>query len=187
MACGPQFSELIYGAADQTGMILLLGVSLLAVIAYNYLTEMLTALRMVRVASVVQLFNAMVFALLSVGLVFGWRCDAAAIVAAYALSGVLLIGPALLLVPPHMAADSRAGRAAGPERLVGQAGAVRDVGMAMNLLYNLVSVVDRFMIIHYAPTAEPLALVGYYHSSQVVPSLMVSVGRADRRHLAAAI
>ena len=168
-------SELIYGTPDHTGMVILLAVSMLAVIAYNYLTEMLTALRMVRVASVVQLVNTVLFALLSVGLVFGWRCDAAAIVIAYALSAVLLIGPALLWfrktwrqIPEPVEALSQGGLWG---KLVPFAMSV----WAVNLLYNLVGVVDRYMIVHYAPTAEPLALVGDYHSSQVVPMLMVSV------------
>ena len=149
--------------------------SLLAVIAYNYLTEMLTALRMVRVASVVQLVNTVLFALLSVGLVFGWRCDAAAIVVAYALSAALLVGPALFWfrrtwrqIPEPVEPLSHGGLWG---KLVPFAMSV----WAVNLLYNLVGVVDRYMIIHYAPAAEPLALVGDYHSSQVVPMLMVSV------------
>lgn len=168
-------SELIYGTPHHTGMVLLLAVSMLAVIAYNYLTEMLTALRMVRVASVVQLVNTVLFALLSVGLVFGWRCDAAAIVMAYALAAALLIGPALFWfrrtwrqIPEPVEPLSHGGLWG---KLVPFAMSV----WAVNLLYNLVGVVDRYMIIHYAPTAEPLALVGDYHSSQVVPMLMVSV------------
>jgi polysaccharide transporter, PST family len=168
-------SELIYGTPDHTGMVVLLAVSMLGVIAYNYLTEMLTALRMVRVASVVQLVNTVLFALLSVALVFGWRCDAAAIVVAYALSAVLLIGPALFWfrrtwrqIPEPVESLSHSGLWG---KLVPFAMSV----WAVNLLYNLVGVVDRYMIVHYSPTAEPLALVGDYHSSQVVPMLMVSV------------
>ena len=45
----------------------------------------------------------------------------------------------------------------------------------VNLLYNLVGVVDRYMMMHFAPTSDPLTLVGHYHSSQIVPMLMVSM------------
>ncbi|HEX4000466.1 MAG TPA: lipopolysaccharide biosynthesis protein [Pirellulales bacterium] len=168
-------SELIYGTPNHTGMVVLLAMSLLTVIAYNYLTEMLTALRMVRVASIVQLVNTVLFAVLSVALVFGWQCDAAAIVAAYALSAAILIGPILVWfrrtwrqIPEPV---ERLSHSALWGKLVPFAMSV----WAVNLLYNLVGVVDRYMIVHYAPAAEPLALVGDYHSSQVVPMLMVSV------------
>ena len=128
-------------------MVMLLAVSMMAVIAYNYLTEMLTALRMVRVASIVQLVNTVLFALLSVGLVFGWRCDAAAIVMAYALSAALLIGPALFWfrrtwrqIPEPVEPLSHGGLWG---KLVPFAMSV----WAVNLLYNLVGVVDRYMIV----------------------------------------
>ena len=46
-----------------------------------------------------------------------------------------------------------------------------------NLLSNLFIVSDRYMIIHFAPAGseERLALVGQYHSSRVVPLLLVSI------------
>jgi O-antigen/teichoic acid export membrane protein len=169
------FSELIFGVADQTDMVLLLGVGLVCVVAYNFVTEMLTALRMVRVVSVVQFFNAVAFALLSVGFVFGWRRDASAIVAAYAGSSALLVVPTLFwfrrtwrqMPEPAILLSYRELGA----KLIPFAVSV----WIMNLLYNLVGLVDRYMIIHYARTSDPLALVGYYHSSLVVPALMISM------------
>ena len=44
-----------------------------------------------------------------------------------------------------------------------------------NLLYNLFDVVDRYMIVHTARVADPLAEVGNYHSSRIVPLLLVSI------------
>ena len=168
-------SELIYGADNQTGMVTLLAVSLLAVIAYNYLTEMLTALRMVRVASVVQLLSAIAFALLSVGLVFGWRCDASAVVIAYALSCLLLVGPTWIWFRRAWRSIPEPALSLAPIGLWGKLIPFALSIWAVNLLYNLVGVVDRYMIIHYSPSADPLALVGHYHSAQVVPMLMVSL------------
>jgi len=168
-------SQLIYGADNQTGMVILLAVSLLAVIAYNYLTEMLTALRMVRVASVVQLLSAIAFALLSVGFVFGWRCDAAAVVTAYALSCLLLVGPTWIWFRRAWRTIPEPASRLAPSGLWAKLIPFAMSIWAVNLLYNLVGVVDRYMIIHYSPAADPLALVGHYHSAQVVPMLMVSL------------
>ena len=169
------FSELIYGVPDQTDMVLLLGVSLVAVVAYNFLTEMLTALRMVRVVSIVQFFNAVAFALLSVGLVFGWRRDAHAIVAAYALSSLLLVVPTLYWFRKTWRCIPEPTETLAHRDMWGKLLPFAASVWMMNLLYNLVGVVDRYMIIHYAPAPDPLTLVGYYHSSQVVPALMVSM------------
>ncbi|HEY2827860.1 MAG TPA: glycosyltransferase, partial [Pirellulales bacterium] len=44
-----------------------------------------------------------------------------------------------------------------------------------NLLYNLFDVADRYMIVHTSKVANPLAVVGAYHSSRIVPLLLVSV------------
>ena len=87
-------SELIFATPDQTGMVLLLSVSLLALVAYNFLTDVLTAMRMVRVTSVVQFVSGLLFALFSIALLLGWRQNAAAIVIAYAGSCGLAPGSA---------------------------------------------------------------------------------------------
>jgi PST family polysaccharide transporter len=173
--CRTAMSELIYGTPNHGDMVVLLAVSLMTVIAYNYLTEMLTALRMVRVASIVQLINTVLFAIFSVALVFGWRCNAAAIVVAYALSSITMAVPVLIWfrgtwrqIPEPIEPLTHS---ALWNKLVPFALSV----WAVNLLYNLVGVVDRYMMVHYANTSDPLALVGDYHSSQVVPMLMVSV------------
>jgi len=49
--------------------------------------------------------------------------------------------------------------------------------LLINLLTNLFEIADRYMIVHYASAsaAESLAVVGNYHSSRVMPMLLVSV------------
>jgi O-antigen/teichoic acid export membrane protein len=44
-----------------------------------------------------------------------------------------------------------------------------------NLLFNLFEMIDRYMIVHYSTVGDPLAMVGDYHSSRVVPLLLVSI------------
>lgn len=46
-----------------------------------------------------------------------------------------------------------------------------------NVLSNLFSVIDRYMIVHCSgqPADQALGLVGYYHTSMLVPVLLVSV------------
>ena len=46
-----------------------------------------------------------------------------------------------------------------------------------SVLTNVFAVVDRYMIVHFAnvSAAEALDLIGNYHSSRVVPMLLVSI------------
>jgi O-antigen/teichoic acid export membrane protein len=168
-------SELIFATPDQTDMVLLLAASLLALAAYNFLTDVLTALRMVRVTSVVQFASGLLFAVGSIVLLLGWRRDAAAIVVAYAGScAATLIVTAFCLRRTWRATPASLDPL--PQRqLWGKLVPFAAWLWTVNLLYNLVGVVDRYMMMHFAPTDDPLALVGHYHSSQVVPMLMVSM------------
>ncbi len=168
-------AELIFNDRTQTDMVVLLAVSLIAVIAFNFLTDMFTALRMVRITGQVQFWSTLVFCVLSIVLLVDWRKDAVAIVVAYAVScagtfvwAVVWFRAAWRGIPdpedhlPHSQLW---------QKLVPFAAWLWSV----NLLYNLTGVVDRYMLMHYAPTDNPLALDGDYHTSQVVPMLMVSV------------
>jgi PST family polysaccharide transporter len=168
-------SELIFATPDKTDTVVLLAVSLLALVAYNFFTDVLTALRMVRVTSILQFASGILFAILSVVLLLGWRHDAAAIVVAYAGSCAVTLAAALVwfrgqwrLMPdpieplPH-------------GQLWSKLAPFAIWLWSVNLLYNLVGVVDRYMMMHFSPTEDPLKLVGQYHSSQIVPLLMVSM------------
>ncbi len=176
MNAAPQFvSEQVFGHDSRSNEILILALCLAAVIAYNYLTEMLTALRMVRVSSVLQFVNTTAFAGLSVVLLATWRADAMAIVVAYGGSCLLLVIVAigwLAWAWPRLPTDKD----------VLERGEVwaKLLPFALwvwttNLLYNLFEVVDRYMVVHYADLPDPQAQIGQYHSAQVVPLLIVSV------------
>jgi O-antigen/teichoic acid export membrane protein len=176
MSMAPEFvSDQVFGHVGRAEEILILVGCLLAVIAYNYLTEMLTALRMVRVSSIVQFVNTAVFAALSVAFLAVWRADAMAIVAAYGGSCLLLVLVALGWLAwtwPRLPRDqAHLERGDLWAKLLPFAVWV----WTTNLLYNLFEVVDRYMVVHYGNLSDPQALIGQYHSAQVVPLLMVSV------------
>src|SRR5262249_29848623 len=87
----PFFSTIVFGRPDESQLILVMAISLAAVIAFNYLTELITALRMARKTAMVQFTNSMLFASFSVFLLFVWRREASALVAAYGLACFLQI------------------------------------------------------------------------------------------------
>ena len=168
-------SELIFATPNQTAMVSLLAVCLLALVAYNFLTDVLTAMRMVRVTSIVQFISGLLFAVLTIGLLLGWRRDATAIVVAYAGSyAVALAATVVWLRRTWRAIPEPTDRL--PQRQLWSKLAPFAAWLwTVNLLYNLVGVVDRFMMMHFARSSDPLTLVGHYHSSQIVPMLMVSM------------
>jgi O-antigen/teichoic acid export membrane protein len=176
MMTAPEFvSNQVFGHSGRVDEIVILVACLAAVIAYNYLTEMLTALRMVRVSSIVQFVNTAVFAALSITLLAFWRADAMAIIVAYGGSCLLLVLVALgwlAFTWPRLPRDqARLDRGEVWAKLLPFAVWV----WTTNLLYNLFEVVDRYMVVHYGNLNDPQALIGQYHSAQVVPLLMVSV------------
>ncbi|NQU20167.1 MAG: lipopolysaccharide biosynthesis protein [Candidatus Nealsonbacteria bacterium] len=171
------FSQLIFGTPDRADMVVLLAVSLLAVVASNFFTELFTALRNVRFVAGVQLANGLLFAALGVGLLLLWRCQAGSVVVAY--GGACLITSTIACC---WLWRSWGKLPEGPEpfarrtlwsKVVPFAGWI----LTVNLLTNLFEIADRYMIVHYSsgPTGAGLALVGDYHSSRIVPLLLVSI------------
>ncbi len=168
-------SEVVFATPNRTDTVLLLAVSLLGLAAYNFFTDVLTALRMVRVTSVVQFASGLIFAVGSIVLLLGWRRDATAIVVAYAGSCAITLLVAVVWLRHSWRATPEAPEPLAHRQLWGKLVPFAAWLWTVNLLYNLVGVVDRYMMMHFAPTNDPLALVGHYHSSQVVPMLMVSM------------
>ncbi len=170
-------ASLVFGSEDQVNMVVLAAVCLATVIAYNVLIELFTALRNIRLVSVMQLINSVVFAVLGIGLLLGWRCTAesalvayggscliAAVYAAWRLPRVWRTAPPVHRPPPHAVFWAK---------IVPFAGWI----LLGSVLTNLFGVVDRYMIIHFSDTSSATALdiVGNYYSSRVVPLLLVSL------------
>lgn len=170
-------SELVFGSEDQSDLIVTAAICLMAVVAYNYLVELFTAMRNIRLASALQLTNSVVFAALGLGLLLGWRCTAHSVVISYggscliagAIAGLVLwrvwrsATPAAVPVP----------RAEFWGRVAPFAGWMLLGGMLLDLF----GVIDRYMIVHFlsGSAAEALDAVGNYHASRVVPLLLVSI------------
>ncbi len=170
-------SRLVFGDTLHARMVLLMAGCLLLVIAYMFMTELFTALRLYRRSSVLQFCNSLLFATLSVVLLLGWRATAASMLVAYAgacLAATLLalywLRDVWLDVPePSQAAPHKAFWA-------------KVIPFALwiwvsNWLTNLFEVVDRYMLLHFSNFSPIVAMeqVGHYHSARVVPVLLVSV------------
>jgi O-antigen/teichoic acid export membrane protein len=171
------FSLLIFGSEDQTTLVVAVAGSLLAIVAYNFLIELFTGLRNIRLVSSLQLLNSVAFAVLGVVLLFRWRCTAESVVIAYGGSCVLAavwagfaLRRAWLGAPP---AAEHVGHIVVWGRVAPYAGWM----LLGSVLTNLFGMIDRYMIVHFSHTsaADALDIVGNYHASRLMPLLLISI------------
>ncbi len=169
----------VFGSAEFRGLVLALAAALAAVIAFNFMTELFIALRNARLVSGLMFLNSLAFAVLGLGLLLGWRNDATSVIAAYGAANLLSAAAALSFLVRAWGAIPSQGPPLAPQALW-----TRLMPFAMwvwttNLMCNLFEVADRYMIVHFSGV-EPgaaLAMVGQYHSSRVVPLLLLSVAQ----------
>ena len=133
-----------------------------AVIAYNYLMSLYTAMRNIRLVARLDFCNSLSFAALGVGLLRPeWR--GRSVVAAY--GG--LLSAALALVSLRRAWRAMPDPWSRPTAAFwSQAGPLPGWMLLINLLTNLFAFVDRYLIVHLA-AGDALAVLGQYHSSRV--------------------
>ncbi|MFV2069524.1 MAG: oligosaccharide flippase family protein, partial [Pirellulales bacterium] len=177
MLAAPHVSWLVFGDAGRGPLVLVMALSLGAVILHHFLESLLASLRMFRAVSMIQFCQSLGFATIALSLILLWRADAWSIVVAYGsacllafVAGALSIRSAL-----HSVHDTAPASAAASfwRKLLRFSIWV----WIVNLLANLFVVVDRYMIIHYSglTSSQAIAEVGQYHSSRIVPVLLVSI------------
>ncbi|MBM4090730.1 MAG: hypothetical protein FJ276_15110 [Planctomycetes bacterium] len=177
MATARTWAWLVFGDATLAPLVTLLTVTLVAVTASNFVTELLTALRRVRAVSVMQFVGSVTFAVLAVTLLAVTPLREEAVIIAFGVSSLIaalgMIGPLRWVRREATASGSLMPRGQLWRKLLPFAAWV----WVINLTANLFDAADRFMIVHFAKetgaTAE--SLVGQYHASYVVPYLLVGV------------
>lgn len=170
------FSVFIFG--DESGVELVRGMSLClaAIIFHHTLTALLTALRLYRIVSAMNLAQSLLFAAISLALL--WRGPHVEwIITGYGVACMISSLGALAWAWPGLrgiepSAEPLPQREFWP-RLLRFAFFL----WVTNLLTHLFAIVDRYMLLHYSGLEPAAALeqVGHYHSSRIVPLLLVSV------------
>src|SRR5262249_48196883 len=150
--------QLIYGRADEMGLMTLVVFGLGALIAHNFLISLFTALRMYRVVSGMQFFQSVSFAIIGVVLVLGWHRNADSVVLAFGISCLItVLGAATWLRKTWQDLPSA------DEPLAHRDLWAKLLPFALwlwvsNWLANLFDIVDRYMIVHYGGLAAAEAL-----------------------------
>jgi len=168
---------LMFNDPAQVNMVWLAAAALAPMVLFNFLDELFTALRRVRVASIMNFFNSLTFACVGLVLLLTWSADATSL--AYACIAGTSVASAGALVCLRLAwkdfpqDTSILTHRTMWSRLLPFAGWM----WVTNVLGNLFDIADRYMLIHFSglKASAAAAWVGQYDSSRIVPVLLISV------------
>jgi len=174
----PVCQQWVFGTQEHAGLMFLLAASLGAVIAFNFLISLFTALRHYRIISRMQLAQTVLFSSLGLGLLWGWQARVESVVVAFGIASLLVSiagGWALLVIRRELPQNE--------SPLSYRSLTVKLAPFAFwlwvtNWVSNLFEMVDRWLLVHFSglDAVAALELVGQYHSARVLPVLLVGVG-----------
>ncbi|MFV1965965.1 MAG: lipopolysaccharide biosynthesis protein [Pirellulaceae bacterium] len=170
-------AELLYNDPSQEPSVRLLGMALVAVIAFNFLGELLTALRLVRAVATMHLVMSLLFAGLGVSLLYTTPLNEQAVMISFGIASLVAsLWGLVVVVRLYRALPSDETRLSNHDlckKLLPFAGWI----WVVNLVANLFAVSDQFMLRHFSGLNRIAAdsLLGQYYCSRVVPLLFVGV------------
>ncbi len=170
-------SWLFFGDESQTQLLVITVLCLVSVISFNFLTELFTSLRQLRTVSMMQFSNGLLFAVFGLGLIHFWDSTAYAIVVGYGLA--CLASCLLAMIPLVKAWRTLDDELEAPAQSQMWAKLLPFAAWIWfsDLLSNLFGAADRYMIVHFshADPQQATEVVGQYHSSLVVPTLLIAI------------
>lgn len=168
---------LLFNNPGQASTVRLLAGVLLTVTAFNFLYELMTALRRTAWIAGLQLANSVLFAAVGVGLLLIWKNAAVSVMLAYGSACAVTAAAALWGLRGAPFADSAGETPLGHREFWPKILAFSASLWAASTVSNLFETADRYMILHLLPEgpAAALARLGDYHASRLVPTLMVSL------------
>ena len=169
-------SYLLFNDATYGDLVAVVAGALLVVAAANFVSELLMALCLGRLLSVLQLASSFTFAAVALGGVAWFDGGAEAVVWGYASGSavVALVGGYVLARYGRTMFEEAVQRR--PRRIWRAIVPFAWWMWVTNLVANLYESIDRLMLVHWAPSSgTPEALVGQYHAALVVPAMLVAV------------
>ncbi|WP_164100627.1 lipopolysaccharide biosynthesis protein [Candidatus Laterigemmans baculatus] len=170
------FGRLIFRDAADLPLIQAVAGALAAVIAFNFMNDLVASLRQVRVVSLMQFLQSVGFTIL--GVVWLWQGgELAGLVVCFAAATLVGLLPGWWIIvrgwPSLPASDTRLDGRSMWRRILPYAASL----WMMNLLANTFELTDRYMLLHLSGSGPEWGqkLVGQYHSSRIVPGLLTSL------------
>ena len=170
------FSNMLFGATDRVALIRGIGLCLAGVILHHTIGSLLTALRLFRVVSAVNFVQSMLFAALALALLLS-DASVASILIAYGVGCFVAAVGGFLWICPGLKDIDYSQEPLPQTHFWSKLLRFAFFVWVANVLSHLFAVVDRYMIVHYSGlnSADALDLIGHYHSSRIIPLLLISV------------
>ena len=171
----PWFSYLLFRNYDNVNLIQGIALCLAAIIFHHTLTSLLTALRLFRVVSAMNFAQSLLFASLALGLLC-FEASVTSILLGYGIACLVATLGAVLWVWPALCEVDRPLEQLPQRSFWPQLMRFAFFVWLTNLLAHLFAVIDRYMLMHYSGLTdlEAQIQVGHYHSSRIVPLLLIS-------------
>ncbi|MGI9427421.1 MAG: lipopolysaccharide biosynthesis protein [Bythopirellula sp.] len=171
----PEFSYLLFRDYANVNLVRGIAVCLAAIIVHHTLTSLLVALRLFRVVSAMNFAQSLMFAALALGLLC-FNANVASILIGYGIACILASAGAILWVGPALGDVEKPTEKLPQREFWPQLIRFAFFVWLTNLLAHLFGIVDRYMLMHYSGMTylEAQTQVGHYHSSRIVPLLIIS-------------
>ena len=171
----PAFSYLLFRDYGNTELVRGIAVCLAAIIVHHTLTSLHVALRLFRVVSAMNFAQSMMFAGLALTLLC-FEASVASILIGYGVACLLASGGAILWVWPALNDVEKPLEKLPQREFWPQLIRFAFFVWLTNLLAHFFGIVDRYMLMHYSGMTylEAQTQVGHYHSSRIVPLLIIS-------------
>ena len=172
-------AQLVFGEANEELVGLTVGLILsVGFVAYHHFVQALFGgLRLFRVVSALHLMQSLLFAAISLVLLHWWKTSAESVLVGYAAACFLSTTVVLVWASTRIEREADSGNHVAARKFWTPLLRFAAWLWVTNLLSNLFTVIDRYMILHNGTfeTAEAMVQVGNYHSSNIVPVLLISV------------
>lgn len=173
----PMLGKIVFGDSTSTQLAAIVVGGLGIIVAHHFLEAVFAGLRLFRVVSTMHFVQSMAFAAFSLSLVAFYNPTAASLVLGY--SAACLLSICGVLVWSFFRIENRADASASVDHAEFWPPLMRFAIWiwVSNLLTNVFSVVDRYMILHFGnfTTEQALVQLGNYHTSMIVPVLLISI------------
>lgn len=170
------FGWLMFDSPQSHSLVLSVGVGVIAIIVFNFVYQLVSALRQVRVASVMQFVQSVGFTVIGIGWLTIYGTIEGLIYSFVAATLLAILPGAFTLASGWKGLPkSQEPFEASPmwRRVLPFAIAL----WVMNLLTNVFALSDRYMILHLMPgsSMDGQAAIGQYHSGRIIPVLLMSL------------
>lgn len=175
--CRDYVSWLLFGSAEQSTLLIPAMATLTTTILYNYLLEVVIALRRIKIGSTMELISSWTFAVVSIGMLSVTELGSYGVILGFAAGNLLGAIYAATVVSGLWDKLPTGGEELSSTRLWKKVAPFAIGLWLVNMVTNLFDMVDRYMIVHFSgfPAAEAQGMVGQYFSSLAVPLLLVGV------------